>query len=351
VGPKQLGASGVLYILDLRHRIKVDSVVAGNANQFDRVFFTIAAGTFVATAMWFLQFCVLFFIFVRLCRALRHSGAVLPIVTGCLVYLGVTALFVVGLFATSSIPSALPPPDALTGRGFSCFRNSCGVALRVGQVGGSTGIACSYGCPRGTVCNVATGEQYCYFSLAFGTVMLGPGGSYHAAFGSPPWPPHVSAEGPDGSEVEKHPVFQWSGAIYGSGVWSYDEVCGWTDAIPFGNCKDAIDGPTGTIEALFQCNSPFDVSCFQKGAGPACCGCSTWDDFVPVASHACQSTNPLWTQYAQPHLEVLKRACPTCYTYPYDDPTSTFTCWNDATLNEMSYEIEWCPGGAAITVT
>jgi hypothetical protein len=27
----------------------------------------------------------------------------------------------------------------------------------------------------------------------------------------------VSAEGPDGSEVGKHPVFQWSGATYGSG--------------------------------------------------------------------------------------------------------------------------------------
>jgi hypothetical protein len=85
VGPKQLGASGMLYILDLRHRINVDSVIAGNANRFDRVFFTIATGTFVATAMWFLQFCALFFIFVRLCSALRHSGAVLPIATGCLV--------------------------------------------------------------------------------------------------------------------------------------------------------------------------------------------------------------------------------------------------------------------------
>jgi hypothetical protein len=112
VGPKQLGASGVLYILDLRHRIKVDSVVAGDANQFDRVFFTIAAGTFVAIAMWFLQFCALFFISVRLCSVLRHCGAVLPIATGCLVCLGVTALFVVGLLATSSIPSALPPPGA-----------------------------------------------------------------------------------------------------------------------------------------------------------------------------------------------------------------------------------------------
>jgi hypothetical protein len=39
------------------------------------IFFTVAAGPLVAIAMWLLQFCVLFFIFVRLCRALRHSGA------------------------------------------------------------------------------------------------------------------------------------------------------------------------------------------------------------------------------------------------------------------------------------
>jgi hypothetical protein len=200
VGPKQLGASGVLYILDLRHRIKVDSVVAGDANQFDRVFFTIAAGTFVAIAMWFLQFCALFFISVRLCSALRHCGAVLPIATGCLVCLGVTALFVVGLFATSSIPSALPPTDALTGRGFSCFRNSCGVAFRVGQVGGSTGIACSYGCPRGTICNDGGAVLLLQPRLRHGDA--GPAARITPPSAPPRGHHSASAEGPDGSEVE-----------------------------------------------------------------------------------------------------------------------------------------------------
>jgi hypothetical protein len=50
-GSEAAPRDGVLYILDLRHRIKVDSVVAGNANQFDRIFFTIAAGPLTATAM------------------------------------------------------------------------------------------------------------------------------------------------------------------------------------------------------------------------------------------------------------------------------------------------------------
>jgi hypothetical protein len=78
--------------------------------------------------------------------------------------------------------------------------------------------------PPRTVCNVATtGEQYCYFSLD--TVMLGPGGSYHAAFGSRRGHHIASAEGPDGSQEENHPIFQWSGAIYGSGPFHPTAQC------------------------------------------------------------------------------------------------------------------------------
>jgi hypothetical protein len=187
-GSEAAPRDGVLYILDLRHRIKVDSVVAGNANQFDRIFFTIAAGPLTATAMSCSCSSACFFIFVRLCCALWHSGAVLPIATGCLVYLSVTALFVVGLVATSSIPSALPPPDARSGRGFFCFRNSWRVALRVGQLGGSTGSRARTAAPADRLQRRDDGGAVLLLQPRHGDARAWRLVSRRLRL--PPWPPH-----------------------------------------------------------------------------------------------------------------------------------------------------------------
>lgn len=45
-----------------------------------------------------------------------------------------------------------------------------------------------------------------------------------------------------------------------------------------------------------------------------------------------QSANANWIDYVLPTITWLKQACPTCYTYPFDDMTSTFTC-SDASRN------------------
>ncbi len=45
-----------------------------------------------------------------------------------------------------------------------------------------------------------------------------------------------------------------------------------------------------------------------------------------------QSANSNWIDYVLPTISWLKQACPTCYTYPFDDMSSTFTC-SDATRN------------------
>ena len=39
-----------------------------------------------------------------------------------------------------------------------------------------------------------------------------------------------------------------------------------------------------------------------------------------------QTANTNWLSYVLPTINWLKQACPTCYTYPFDDMTSTFTC-------------------------
>jgi hypothetical protein len=43
-------------------------------------------------------------------------------------------------------------------------------------------------------------------------------------------------------------------------------------------------------------------------------------------------------KYPNQYTEFFKTACPTAYSYPYDDPTSTFTC-----KGENSYAVVFCP--------
>lgn len=38
------------------------------------------------------------------------------------------------------------------------------------------------------------------------------------------------------------------------------------------------------------------------------------------------TANANWLDYVLPTIHWLKQACPTCYTYPFDDMSSTFTC-------------------------
>jgi len=72
---------------------------------------------------------------------------------------------------------------------------------------------------------------------------------------------------------------------------------------------------------------------------------------APIAAptQAC-STNNLagatnyWTTYVLPTIAWLKQSCPTCYTYPFDDMSSTFQCSNQATpsgLNSVAYLIQF----------
>ena len=54
--------------------------------------------------------------------------------------------------------------------------------------------------------------------------------------------------------------------------------------------------------------------------------------------------NPTWTSDVQPGLQYLKAGCPTAYTYPYDDKSSTFTCSvMSGGNNVVNYDIVWCP--------
>jgi hypothetical protein len=52
-----------------------------------------------------------------------------------------------------------------------------------------------------------------------------------------------------------------------------------------------------------------------------------------------QTANANWLDYVLPTIGWLKQACPTCYTYPFDDMSSTFTCANTTVHTKTTYGV------------
>lgn len=140
------------------------------------------------------------------------------------------------------------------------------------------------------------------------------------------------------------------------GWWTADQICGSSinnvsPFVPFGaplNCADTVinsDGSSSTNTNLHICTKPATApapeqaqSCYSEGAVSDCCGCATsgsaefqhWPTVLSPSfgggDNGCYSNNSKWVHTVQPWLVFLKQACPTAYTYPFDDATSTFTC-------------------------
>ena len=138
-----------------------------------------------------------------------------------------------------------------------------------------------------------------------------------------------------------------------AGFWSSPQVCGLDSTLstpPFNCANPVAAGPTSTstVWDYAGCLPPI-ASCFTPGAPATCCGCSTWEGVagvvVPPASITgqCYNTNEEWTRLMLPQLTFLKAGCGSCYTFPYDDKTSTFTCdVNVAGLNTVDYDLAFC---------
>src|SRR6185295_13890367 len=117
------------------------------------------------------------------------------------------------------------------------------------------------------------------------------------------------------------------------GWWTADEVCGFTASAygaPF-NCAASVSGQ-GNNANLYLCNGANSATCYNPSATSTCCGCPKWiinGNTLP-ATLSCGSsnttTNPSWSRIAQPWAQFIKQACPTAYSFAYDDATSTFTC-------------------------
>jgi hypothetical protein len=62
-------------------------------------------------------------------------------------------------------------------------------------------------------------------------------------------------------------------------------------------------------------------------------------------SNRCYASNPNWTSVSYPWLPYIKRACPSMYSYQFDDATSTFTCTTtpNTKINATNYTLTFCP--------
>ena len=148
--------------------------------------------------------------------------------------------------------------------------------------------------------------------------------------------------------------------------WTADQICGASigTSTPYGaplNCASTVtnsDKSTSTYTNLYICTQPGGSnnpeqaqSCYSNGAVVDCCGCATsasaplskdwpkvFSPSFPGKDNGCFNNNPSWDSIAQPWLVFLKQACPTAYTYPFDDATSTFTCSGSAS-NPPAYNV------------
>lgn len=146
------------------------------------------------------------------------------------------------------------------------------------------------------------------------------------------------------------------------GWWTIDQLCSSSTDSSLSsliNCSATVtnsDGSTSTYTNLFACTKPASAanpeqaqSCYTSGAVSDCCGCATsadssYKDYWPTVlnpgySSGCYNNNSSWDTIVQPWLVYLKQACPTAYTYPFDDATSTFTCTGSAAVGAPNYAI------------
>jgi len=165
------------------------------------------------------------------------------------------------------------------------------------------------------------------------------------------------------------------------GYFSANQLCGINSKFtsPFGDgfsCSQNLNSPfpasTYPLSQLLACPVPtgstgplFNSGYLNYTSGAytsteltQVCGCVNWWDISGIAANSnngdptflCQSSNssnagstlqvdPEWTSLVQPTIQWMKQACPSVYTYPFDDKSSTFTC------TQPDYTVTFCPGG------
>lgn len=111
--------------------------------------------------------------------------------------------------------------------------------------------------------------------------------------------------------------------------------------------------------SLYLCNASTNQSGYNSEDASTACGCTNWgnpaysiagDAVFPsqfaTPTDACVTNNNAggtyyWTRYVLPTIAWMKQSCPTCYTYPFDDKSSTFQCVSTARPNSINYLVQF----------
>eukprot|EP01090_Pellita_catalonica_P004287 TRINITY_DN14113_c0_g1_i1.p1 TRINITY_DN14113_c0_g1~~TRINITY_DN14113_c0_g1_i1.p1 ORF type:complete len:374 (+),score=19.98 TRINITY_DN14113_c0_g1_i1:3-1124(+) len=128
------------------------------------------------------------------------------------------------------------------------------------------------------------------------------------------------------------------------GYWTADELCAGTEFEYPVACGKAVPGQ-GTQAELYGCSGANAQSCYQASSGESCCGCPHWkfNGKILPEGISCHHTNDAWEKIALPFAHYVKQACPSGYSFPFDDATSTFQCMTTSKPNTCSYTITFCP--------
>lgn len=147
------------------------------------------------------------------------------------------------------------------------------------------------------------------------------------------------------------------------GYWTFDQICTDNNAFTFENANGDIiascgtNFDTNTYQDLLACSGDAATSCFNVNDNNfSCCGCVNWNALGlivptdPKIVTQCQFPNAYWVGSDKfnapgvlPFISWLKTACPGCYSYPFDDKTSTYTCPGNNGQSSVNYTIDFCP--------
>ncbi|MHB1947710.1 MAG: thaumatin family protein [Gammaproteobacteria bacterium] len=125
---------------------------------------------------------------------------------------------------------------------------------------------------------------------------------------------------------------------------------------PTGMSYGTVGGVAATYANMYGC-TPTSNGSLKSGYGAApapsplpesnACGCYNWDQAGSVAptaqSEPCVMTNSQWINTVFPRISWIKEACPTAYSYQFDDKSVSFTC--NVANQKTAYQITYCPAG------
>ena len=119
-------------------------------------------------------------------------------------------------------------------------------------------------------------------------------------------------------------------------------------------CTTDSDCPGGTCQtAIGQCAPPLVMCAPPTMSCPAASSCDSsiipGGDVCVSGGDCCGPYNRRWLRAARkadrgrrPYTKIFKKACPSAYSFQYDDPSSLFTC-SDPGAGEIDYKVTFCP--------